>query len=392
MWPSRTLLPLATSSGVFSRLSAHTPSRPFFPEPAEVDETWPGWDETAVDWFLRSTQPRAKAVRDFLNKSLGFFADGHARGLVGKLRHDWQSFFFEIVVGRYLQVLGAEVEPEPIGANGTRIDFRATFPDGIAISVECVSKRFNLEAQRTQQRYGKMASRLDAIGPATWAMRLDKLPAANSEEEFRPYLQAAERWYSTLPAGEDGAARVRFTYEGDAGEMAIEAIPFPKGTKGNHIGPAVGFMDDSVERLKYALRDKRKRRQASGAFPPVLLAIDCPFMGPDRGDFDQALFGSTVDHRGFDPNESVGNSFDSNGLLVADRTIPFAGVLAFLNMSMIEAGDPVLYLNPFQRWKWPIEISAHEQRVWVAAIETTPATRPPLINSIGFVNYDAQEE
>jgi hypothetical protein len=361
--------------------------RPFFPEPSEADESWPGWDETAVDWFLRSTQPRARAVREFLNRSLGYFSDDHARGLVGKLRQDWQSFFFEIVVGRYLQVLNATVEPEPMGSNGTRVDFRATFPDGVVVSVECVSKRFNLEAQRKQQRYGKMASRLDAVGPKTWAIRLDRLPEANSEDEFKPYVDAAAAWYETLPEAEEGGERLSFRFAGTAGQMAIEAIPFPKGTQANHLGPAVGFTDDSVQRVVYALRDKRKRRQAEGAFPPVLLAIDCPFMGPEADDFDQALFGSTVDHRGFDIHESVGTSFDSKGVLVADRGVPFAGVLAFLNMSMVSAGDPVLYVNPYQRWKWPAAIAAHEQRQWVAKIETTPANRKPLINSIGFVDY-----
>jgi len=48
----------------------------------------------------------------------------------------------------------------------------------------------------------------------------------------------------------------------------------------------------------------------------------------------------TVDHRGFDWRESVGTSFNPNGLLVTDKDIPFAGVLAFLKMSMVGAADP----------------------------------------------------
>lgn len=292
------------------------------------------------------------------------------------------------MVGRYLQVLGAEVEPEPVGSNGTRIDFRATFPDGI-VSVECVSKRFNLEAQKTQQRYGKMASMLDAVGPIRWAIRLDQLPGADSAYEFQPYVDAAQLWYTTLPEPQEGGPRFGFTHDGDVGLMVIEAIPFPKGTEPNHLGPAVGFMDDSVQRLNYALVDEQKRKQALGAIPPVVLAIDCPFMGPDNSDFDRALFGNTVDHRGFDPpHESVGISFDSSGLLVADRNVPFAGVLAFIKMSMIGARDPVLYLNPHQRWKWPTALLGHERRVWMARIDVTPAARPPLINSLGFVDYE----
>lgn len=114
----------------------------YFPEPGIPDESWPGWDETAVEWLTRSTQPSAQAVREFLNRSLACFAPKHAKGLAKKLHGNFQSHFFEVVVGRYLQVLGAEVVPEPLGTNNTRIDFRATFPDGV-ISVECVSKRLN---------------------------------------------------------------------------------------------------------------------------------------------------------------------------------------------------------------------------------------------------------
>jgi hypothetical protein len=77
---------------------------------------------------------------------LAEFSPRHAKSLAKKLNQDWQANFFEIVVGRYLQILGADVEPEPLGSNGTRIDFRAAFPDGVTISVECVSKRFNREA------------------------------------------------------------------------------------------------------------------------------------------------------------------------------------------------------------------------------------------------------
>lgn len=362
-----------------------------FPEPATQDDSWPGWDETAVEWFRRSTTPRARAVREFLNRSLGHFPPKHASSLSKRLKQDWQSHFFEIVVGRYLQVLGAEVEPEPLGSNGTRVDFRATFPDGIVVSVECVSKRFNREAQRTIQRQGKMTSMLDSIGPVGWAIAFEHLPDANSPDEFRPYVEQAQAFYASLPEPTEDGPRFAFEWTGVHGRMGLEAIPFPKGTMPNHLGPGVSWWDDSILRLKDALIDSQKRRQALGAHPPVFLAIDCPFGGPDADDFDQALFGQTIDHRGFDWHASVGTSFDPNGLFVTDKDIPFAGVWAFLGMSMIGAADPVLYLNPYQRWRLPDAIRGHEQRVWTSRIDTTPATREPIIDAIGFVAYDRDE-
>lgn len=284
----------------------------YFPEPTSPDESWPGWDETAVEWFRRSTQPRAQAVREFLNRSLEHFPPKHAISLAKRLNRNWQSFFFEIVVGRYLQVLGAEVLPEPLGSNGTHVDYRATFPDGIVVSVECVSKRFNLEAQKTIQRHDKMARMLDDVGPTNWAIELHKLPKADSPVEFQPYVEAAREWYATLPKPVVGGPRPTFGFEAGSDRMELEAIPFPKGTKPNHLGPAVAWRDDSIERLKDALIDSHKRRQARGAVPPVFLAIDCPVSGPDAEDLDQALFGLTVDHRGLDWRESIGTSFNTD--------------------------------------------------------------------------------
>jgi hypothetical protein len=302
----------------------------YFPEPTIPDESWSVWDETMVEWLTRSSHPRARAVREFINRSLSCFPPKYANSLSKKLLGDFQSHLFEVIVGRYLQVLGADIEPEPLGTNDTRIDFRATFSDGVLASVECVSKQFNQKAQRTMAHHQNMAG-------------------------------------------------------------VLEAIPFPKGTKPNHFGPVVSFMDNSIERLRYALKDFQKRKQAVGAVPPVFLAIDCPFHGPDSEDFDQALFGQTVDHRDFHSGKSLGITFNPDGLFVADKGIPFAGVLAFLKLSMVGGADPVLYLNPYQRWKLPAALASHETRVWTSGIKRTAATREPVINLLRFVEYNETE-
>jgi hypothetical protein len=361
----------------------------FFPEPTAPDDTPPGWDENPVDYLRRSTTPQAAAVRKFLNRALVCFPERHARSLVGKLRQDWQSFYFEIIVGRYLQVLGAAVEPDARGANGTDVDYRATFPDGVVVSVECVSKRYNEAADLEQRRNDNMVVMLDALGPHTWAIRIDTLPDARSADDFQPYVEAVAAFYRALPDAVEGGGRLPFEWDGDRGVLRLEAIPFPRGTMPNHLGPAVGWYDNSISRIKAALIDSHKRRQARGAHPPVFLAVDSPFLGPDADDFDQALFGQTVDHRGFDPQESVGVSFDPNGILVTDRDIPFAGVIAFLGLRMTTADDPILYLNPYQRWKLPAALAGHEQRVWASGIDRTPASRTPVIGEVGFTQYVA---
>lgn len=359
----------------------------YFPEPETSDAGPPTWDENPVDYYRRSTTPEAGAVRDFLNRTLPQFPAKHARSLVGKLRQDWRSFYFEIIVGRYLQVLGAEIEPGARHGNETDVDYRATFPDGVIVSVECVSKKYNMEAHDEMRRHGNMSRMLDTIGPHTWAINFHKLPKAQSPAEFQPYVDRAAEFYATLPVAVDGGPNIPFEWIGGQGSIVLEALPFPRGTMPNHIGAGVSWMDNSIQRIRGALIDSHKRKQARGGYPPVFLAIDSPFMGPDAEDFDQALFGQVVDHRAFDPHESVGLSFNPNGLLVTDKDIPFAGVIAFLGMRMTTASDPVIYLNPYQRWKLPAALAAHEQRVWTSRIDRTPAIREPLIGSVGFVQY-----
>lgn len=237
-----------------------------------------------------------------------------------------------------------------------------------------------------------MTRALDAVGPHKWAISFEKLPEPRSAAEFQPYVDRVQQFYATLPKTVDGAPPVPFEWLGDHGAIRLQAIPFPHGTRPNHLGPATGWIDDSISRIKAAIIDSHKRRQARGAFPPVFLAVDSPFMGPGAEDFDRALFGQQVDHRGFNVNESVGTSFNPSGLLVADRDVPLAGVMAFLRMGMTGAGDPIIYLNPYQRWKLPAAIAAHEQRVWTSRIDRTPATRPPVIERVGFIDYPAQED
>jgi hypothetical protein len=371
-------------NGVSPDLPAMEPNSVYFPEPTTADESWLEWDETMTEWLTRSSQPQARAMRNFLNKSLACFTRAHAESLAKKLHQNWHSYFFELVVGRYLQILGAELVAEPLGWNGTRVDYQATFAGDIVVSVECVSKRFNQKAQRTIELQGHMGRMLDGVGPNNWAIEIRRLPEATSPDEFQPYAAKAEEFYSTLPEPTHDDQHFHFAFDGPRGRMELQAIPFHKGTKANHFGPAVAFFDDSIVRLKNALIDAHKRKQARGALPPVLLAVDSPFNGPDAEDFDQALFGQTVDYRGRD-RRSVGTSFNPTGLLVTDKDIPFAGVLAFLNVSTVGAAEPVLYLNPYQRWQLPTEISSHETRVWTSAIEKTPAARAPTIGLVGLV-------
>ena len=190
-----------------------------------------------------------------------------------------------------------------------------------------------------------------------------------TEAEFRPYVDKAAEFDAALAEAVDGALQIPFEWAGAHASLRLEAVPFPRGTKANHMGPAVAWFDNSIQRLQAALIDSHMRKQARGAVQPVFVAVDCPFNGPDAGDFDRpcsakrrSIAGSTWTRRCL--------SFYPNGLLVADKGIPFAGVIAFLGMRLTGAADPVLYLNRYQRWKIPVTLAAHETRVWTSRTQT----------------------
>lgn len=365
--------------------------RELFPDPPVPDETWPQWGETTVAWLRRSTLPNAQAMRDFLNRTLTHFPPKHASSVAKKLNHDWHSSFFELVVGRYLQTLGADVVHEPVGTNATRVDYRATFPSAPPISVECVSKRFNQAARLTIELHANMRELLDEIGPVGWVIIMVHLPEAKSPDDFRPYVDQARQFYATLPEPTTESPQQDFVWSGPVGRMELQVKPFPRGTRPNHLGPAVAYFDNSIPRLRSALIDSHKRRQALGAIPPVFLAIDSPVSGPDAEQFDQALFGQTADHWDMRTQRSVGTSFDPTGLFVTDRAIPFAGVLAFLRLSPTGGTDPVLYLNPYQRWRLPAEIAGLETRTWTSRIDRAAAAGHPSMQKIRFVEYPPKD-
>lgn len=147
----------------------------YFPEPASTDDTWGESGAPPVEWLRRSTLPRAVSLRAALNENLNHFQPNHAASLAKKLRADWKSHYFELLVGRWLQELGADpVEHEPVGSNGTKIDYCGSFRDG-AVCVEAYSKRMNLHAvegiayvnnseQRIRQAFRDPHKRAQAAG------------------------------------------------------------------------------------------------------------------------------------------------------------------------------------------------------------------------------------
>src|SRR6266511_1128825 len=120
----------------------------YFPEPDVPDLTWGRYQDSGrqLDWLARSTLKQAIRIREFLNRSLGELGPVAGAGLAHRFRHDppFGRVFFEMIVGRFLQVLGATVEHQPHGLGGVNVDWRATFRDG-PIYVEATSPAYNQE-------------------------------------------------------------------------------------------------------------------------------------------------------------------------------------------------------------------------------------------------------
>ncbi len=82
----------------------------WLPEPSIVDDSSARRGEHTLDWLARSTLPRAKACRRFLNENLAAIPQEHQPRLFHDLRVRWKSAFFELMVLRTLQLLVAKHE------------------------------------------------------------------------------------------------------------------------------------------------------------------------------------------------------------------------------------------------------------------------------------------
>ena len=117
----------------------------WFPEPEKRDDSYARRGESTPSWLARSTLPRARNWRGFLNRNLAALPRGCQQNLYRHLSLDdkYQSTFFELVVARMLQELGAFITCEPDKeVDETKIDFVARFPDH-TIAVEAISPVFN---------------------------------------------------------------------------------------------------------------------------------------------------------------------------------------------------------------------------------------------------------
>jgi hypothetical protein len=369
----------------------------FFPEPLEPDlartGTYAEWDRSVVDWLDRSALPRARRVREFLNRSLGALPAEAGAALAHRLRHDppFERVFFELVVGRFLQVLGAEVTHQPTGLGGQNVDWRATFPDGRAIYVEATSPTYNAAHREERRRREAMLAIIERETPPGWWVIPRKLPALGLNDSRQEFQRRVRSVLAGLPdpAGVTFDTRHRGTASTSHGELVLEAWPGDP-----ELGPIAmvsmgAWRDDS--RLKVATAARFRKVRQARAFPgeTVILALDAPYGGPDVEDFDQALLGHFTAHYDLEL-KPVGETFEADGVMAKQGRAEYAGVLAFGRVGMFGGLDPTLYRHPRFGGTFPDELLALRQRSLTSGgIADVPASTTAIIDRIGFPGPDS---
>src|SRR2546421_6084689 len=134
----------------------------WFSEPLTVDESWGQRGEQPLAWLARSTLPRARAIRRFLNENISQIPVDAQSKIVDALHHRFKSAFFELIVARTLQILGATIIVEAKQADNKQPDFLSQFPDGILV-VEAASPNFNAEASEEVKNRNPLTDIIESL-------------------------------------------------------------------------------------------------------------------------------------------------------------------------------------------------------------------------------------
>ena len=171
----------------------------WFPAPAYTDDTYARRGESTTLWLQRSTVARAVACRRFLNENLSVLPRAHQSVLYQALHDRWHSAFFELIVARTLQVLGADIEVEPHSNASTRIDFLARFPDR-TVSVQAVAPVINASTGEEAKRRNPLLDVIDSLAPPGWTILVMELPDLGPSDSKKRFKEAVndllngEKW------------------------------------------------------------------------------------------------------------------------------------------------------------------------------------------------------
>ena len=301
-----------------------------------------------------------------------------------------QAGLFELIVGRTLQELGAQIECEPEGLpSGKRPDFVASFPDG-KVFVEAVSPKLDRELGTAAGLESPITKLIESNVPPGWAADIRALPRVSPDESKRHIKAFLQREMNVPPPKHDSdKVVVRETFE--QGNLRVTLLPqsrhgLSEDTK-IAFHNAIGYCPDDTGVLRSAV--KRKYEQLSQLDGTTLVALNMFSTTSSREDLDQALFGVTVSQVDRGGNE-IGRYFQTkDGLLaggIGEPTIP--GVLAFPEVGVLRCADPVLWRHPRFGGEFPQALDSLEARTMPdtgTEVEVQQATKTDLLQGLEFV-------
>jgi hypothetical protein len=361
----------------------------WFPEPASPDPTYCRRLEETEDWLARSTLPLAVDCRRFLNEHLECFEAADQEVLTRGLRTHWTSTFFEMVVGRVLQLLGGSVSLERANAHGRRPDFHAEF-FGDGVTVEATVPVINGSVHDLTKQRAPLLDLIEDHVPPGWGIVVVELPSIGAGDSKKGFKRAVVEMLAVDPPAE-GDSSLLLQRETDQGPVTLRLIPWQAdGDTGLLTHGGSGFVDETPSRIRRAL--DRKRRQVRGTNEPVIVAIRASGLVSSFAHFDRAVFGSDYSALGFN-GEVLGTGFRADGVFARAASTPptYAAALAFLAVDFPVCVQPVLYLHPRFTGELPQALLALERRYLTPdgrGIRVTPALRDDLLSGLHLVGRD----
>jgi hypothetical protein len=363
----------------------------WFPKPETPDATYRELGEGTVSWLRRSTLPLADDCREFLNRNLSVLPDSCREGIFKHLRHErhHRDGFFELVVARTLQELGAEIECEPENPrDGTKVDFVAKFPDG-TVFVEAVSPVMDKELKAISDREALLTELIKESIPPGWAADIKGLPNVGPNESKR-HIKAFLQREMDMPPPTTDDEEVEISESFEQGDLRVVLFSQSRhGLSANTkivIGNAIGYFPNDHAVLRGAVR--RKYRQLSNLDGVSLVALNMFSTTSKREDLDRALFGTSVTQLNQEGNE-LGRYFEKDGLFAGGEGEPtISGVLAFPEVEFLHCDDPVLWVHPRFGREFPRALNNLEIRNAPDAgleVSVCPARKTNLLENLGFV-------
>lgn len=355
-------------------------------EPVILNNSPCGRDESTFDWLLRCTNAKAKACRQFLNECLGKFPVTIQDKFKHDLKERWTPTYFELIVARFLQEMGAEIELEVENSEGRKPDFLAKFDDEVVI-IEAKVPTFNKAAFDSQIHQIPLLELIEAnvpdgLGVIVW--ELPNIPPSDSKKEFRKAIEAIFHSLSSTSI----SLPIELAQEISQGVIRIQIFHYETIGRKVLAEPPVTLWDDSEKRIKSSIKKKRSQVRSSDA--PVLLALCASFLN-DKEDFDMALLGHSYERVGIH-REVIETGFSPDGIFspVGSNAPTFSGALVFLNFAhFVPCSMPILYRHPRFEGKFPdvfeiLELRTYDRQQKILKVEEAKPNN--IIERIGFVN------